>query len=186
MFYGVNYAQPLRTIGQALEILRIGTFDIVSEGDDYLVRGDVTVPTAEAVRKRLQEANLEYIWGKVSDRSGNENSSAQTAASRVALELRYTAKDVERLEGEGRARRSDAHGMPDASSLPQLLRAVGAYVNQKGARFVKLTRQDQSMIVQYESAAGQQSAETFTVSGLYDVWVRMYMRRATRDDTEYH
>ncbi len=186
MFYGINYSQPLRTIGQALEILRIGTFDIVTEGDDFLVRGDVTVPAAEAVRKRLQEANIEYIWGKSPDRSGDENNSAQTAAGRVALELRYKPKDVERLDSEGRARRGDAHGMPDASSLPQLLRAVGAYVNQKGARFVKLTRQDQAMIVQYASGGGQQSEETFTVSSLYDVWVRMYMRRAARDDTENH
>jgi hypothetical protein len=56
------------------------------------------------------------------------------------FELRYTAVDVGRLEREGWAKRINSTGMPDFLSLSQVLRAVGCYVDLKGAVSKELRR----------------------------------------------
>src|SRR5207244_5655933 len=97
------------------------------------------------------------------------------------FELRYTPKDVDRLESEGRAKRMDPRRIPDAGSLLQLFRTIGAYIGQKCARFLKVSWNGNSIVLLYETSSGRLNDEVLTVSDLYDVSVRMYMKRADRN-----
>lgn len=184
MVQTINYAQPLRAIGQALEVLRIGAFEVESEGEDFLVRGMVESRSGRGVEKRLDEKALQHIWGAEPGRTFKLRVVERTNdASSSPLELRYTPKDLDRLENDGRAKRSESHGMADAASLSQFLRTVGAYVNQKRARLVRIVREGESINVQYETAPGETKEEILAASDLYDFWVRMYMKRSGRRDS---
>jgi len=40
----LSYAQSLRVMGQALEVLRINSFELEKRGDEYVVRMDLVNP----------------------------------------------------------------------------------------------------------------------------------------------
>ncbi|HMF49046.1 MAG TPA: hypothetical protein VK603_10395, partial [Candidatus Saccharimonadales bacterium] len=102
----------------------------------------------------------------------------ETATSRI--ELNYTPKDVERLEIEGRAKRGETTNMADPSRLSQLLRCIGAYLTQKLARLLRISWAGDFLSVEYETSLGSRMQETLATSDLYDLWVRMYLQRASR------
>lgn len=172
-----NYAQPFRAIGQALEVLQIEAFDIESDGDAYLVRGSAAAPPdAESVG----ESAVQHIWGLIPGRAARSSKVGTAAVSPAQIELRYTPEDLDRLESEGQARRRHTHEMPDTSSVSQVLRALGDYLNYKRARWLKIMRKEQVIVIEYETPAGQKIEEILSGSDLYDFWVRMYMKRSGR------
>ncbi|MEE9605687.1 MAG: hypothetical protein V3V70_08955 [Candidatus Scalindua sp.] len=97
------------------------------------------------------------------------------------LELRYTPDDLNRLEREGQAKRCDPNQMPNARSTSQVLRATGAYVNDRYSRLLGVIWQNQSVRIMYETALGSQEVDEIKVSAMYDFWVRMYLRRDKRN-----
>ena len=97
-----------------------------------------------------------------------------------ALEIHYTHDDIARMETEGQSKRKGAEGSPEAHTLSQILRAVGAFVDQKQGRLLSVTKDGQDISIEYESALKRDLTEKFTVASLYDYWVRMYLRRRQR------
>jgi hypothetical protein len=166
-----GYAQPLRAIGQALETLNIQSFEMEPVGDDFFVRGNIPV-TSLVTHEKLRRT----ISGKLP----SENGEKRELNVDSPVELLYEVKDVERLEDRGRSRRINPHGTADPSSLSQVLRCIGAYLNQKRARLLKLSREAESVSVEYETSLGTGMKEVLSLSDLYDLWVRMYMQRAER------
>jgi hypothetical protein len=173
----IGYAQPLRAIGQALETLNLQSFELEPIGEDFYVRGTLTRSDVVTPDK------LSAIWGKIPgfDHPTRERRSTSGAEGVVPIELHYTIRDVDRLEQEGQARRVDPHRMPDTGSLSQVLRSVGAYLNQKRARLLRLWRDAESVSIEYETSLGSKLKETLAVAELYDLWVRMYVQRAERE-----
>ncbi len=177
-----GYAQPLRVIGQALETLNLQSFELEPVGQDFFVRGTPIKPNVDPAHEVVSAAALKVIWGKfpAPAQKDQEEPSASSSALVSPLELQYTTKDVQRLELEGQSKRSDPNRMPDSSSLSQVMRCVGAYLNQKRARLVKLWRHPDSVSIEYETSLGSKLKETLVVGELYDLWVRMYLQRAER------
>jgi hypothetical protein len=176
-----NYAHPLRTIGQDLEALHVDSFEMEREGDDYLIRSTVEVPPPEdPLPETNKEQNLRSVLRKMLGRSFEPKEPPPPPPAPVDIELRYTPKDIERLEREGQDRRRDPHRIPDTYSLPQILRAVGTYVSRKGARLCSISMQNQSLTIQYETGGSSRNTEVLTVSSMYDFCVHMYMHRTDR------
>jgi hypothetical protein len=96
------------------------------------------------------------------------------------LQLHFTQQDIESFESQGQARRADPNGMANVSSLSQVLRCLGAYLNQKRARLLKLTREEELLSLEYETSLGSRMKESFSATGIYDMWVRRYLQRAAR------
>jgi hypothetical protein len=178
----IGYAQRLRAIGQALETLNLTSFEIEPVGEDFYVKGILTAHP-ELSENRLSLEKLNAVWGKrpKTERANPDLDETKVAPVLTPIELQYTRKDVDRLEQEGQTKRSDPHRVPDTSSLSQILRCVGAYLNQKAARLVKIARNAEAVSVEYETSLGSIHKETLEVSQMYDLWVRMYMQRAERE-----
>jgi hypothetical protein len=168
-----GYAQPLRAIGQALETLNIQSFEMEPVGDDFFVRGNIPVTSPDLRRT---------IWGKIPSENREKGADGNPTELKVdsPVELLYELKDIERLEEQGRSRRINPHGTANPTSLSQVLRCIGAYLNQKRARLLKLSRDAESVLVEYETSLGTNMKEALSPSELYDLWVRMYMQRAER------
>ena len=178
----IGYAQPLRAIGQALETLNLTSFELEPVGEDFYVKG-ILAAAPELSADHLSAEKLSAVWGKLPETESVNRDLDETKVATVLtpIELQYTMKDVDRLEQEGQAKRSDPHRVPDTSRLSQILRCVGAYLNQKPARLVKLARNAEEVSVEYETSLGSIHKETLAVSEMYDLWVRMYMQRAERE-----
>ncbi len=179
----IGYAQPLRAIGQALETLNLTSFEIEPVGEDFYVKGILVAAHPELSEDSISREKLNAVWGKLpkTERANPDLDETKVAPVLTPIELQYTRKDVDRLEQEGQAKRSDPHRVPDTSSLSQILRCVGAYLNQKAARLVKIARNAEAVSVEYETSLGSIHKETLEVSQMYDLWVRMYMQRAERE-----
>lgn len=176
----IGYAQPFRAIGQALETLNLQIFELEPNGEDFLIRGHL--PKSDATANALSPASLNTVWGNPPP-LGSQNRREQNAPIFPLLspiELQYTSKDIERLEQEGRASRADPNRIPEHSSLSQVLRCVGAYLEQKRARLIKLWRDSDSVSLEYQTSVGSTLKDKLVVGELYDLWVRMYMQRAKR------
>jgi hypothetical protein len=176
------YAQPFRAIGQALEVLKIEGFEMELSGSDFFVRGNVPLAHCRLLMDQCNAEQLRTIWGSLppqGDALGKRRwLSDPSTLSRI--ELCYTAEDVKRLDEEGRSRRGKSESVGDALSLSQILRSVGAYLNQKRARLSKIIRESDSLAVEYETSVGSKMKETLASKDLYDLWVRMYLQRAER------
>ena len=175
MMAQIGYAQMLRAIGQALEVIQIQEFEIELAGDDILVRG--ATPSAHHKHKpgQVSPDQLQAVWGAVPDLAAK-----QAERSVADMELCYSRSDIERLDAEGRARRGISSAPADASRLSQALRGIGGYLDHKRASLSTLRRDHDSMAAEYQTSAGTPMRETFAPKDIYDLWVRMYLQRADR------
>ena len=95
------------------------------------------------------------------------------------VELRYTPEQLSHMDDEGRSKRGNL-GSPDAHSASQIVRAVGALVDQKQARLMSVRKDEEKVEIEYESPSKGKVTEDFTVATLYEYWVRMYLKRSNR------
>ncbi len=178
----LEYAQPLRAIGQALEILQVRDFEMEPVVEGFFVRGTVPLARKELLADSFTFDKLSKVWGSALGEGAGEVESgkAEESGTSCAVELLYTERDMERLEEEGRARRVDGRRTANPSTLSQMLRCLGGYLSQKPARLLKIARQADAVFIEYETSMGTTMKETLSVADVYDIWVRMYLRRSER------
>ena len=163
-----SYSQQLRPVGQRLEALGIESFTLRLEGDTYVVSGQK--------RSGPQRNSARNLWQRL--RRASNLSSAPPPFE--AQELRFSLGELSRLDDDGLEQRSAAGGSAEAHSLSQILRAVGAFVEQKQGRLIGVMKDGLETAIENESALHRNITEKFTVSSLYDFWVKMYLRRSER------
>lgn len=177
----VDYVQSLRSIGQALEMLRAEDFDLEIERDAFLVRCSVPRPKEITSGQADQGGLLQQIWGVLPLETRLELNMTVTGHFRTNdINLHYTLKDVDHLDEEGKAKRSSAKE-PSAPTLSQFLRTVGAYVKQKPARLQRISRKGDSFTIQYKTPAGEKDEEVLSMVDLYELGVWMSMKRTDRN-----
>jgi hypothetical protein len=93
------------------------------------------------------------------------------------IELHYTPGDIDRLDKQGRRRRRDKSRTPDFYTLSQILRTVGAYVDQKGALLLAVSRSGSRLTIQYKMGEGQLTIENHDVPSLYNFFSQMCLHR---------
>ena len=177
----LDYPRHLRVIGQDLETLRLKTFNLECTGDAYLVwSSSVTADTEEHPLSGLSKNRLQKLWtNKSQPRSHGHEERFTLPSSLPTKRYRYFFCDIERMEYESKSRRRKST-ITDGHSLSQLLRTVGAVVGQRRERLLGISWQDFSISVVVETTQGQRQIDVFRPDNLYDLWVRMYLRRDNR------
>jgi hypothetical protein len=172
-----DYARHLRTIGQDLENLRLTRFNLECAGDVYLVwpRPDsIDTPPRSSI---LANRRLRKLWqDRIEPRSQGRKEYIIVNPLRHVRCYRYTSREIENIEKAGRARRGPST-MADGHSLSQLLRTIGGLVSQRNQKLLGIAWQELSVSVVFESDRGQRAIDVFRLDHLYDLWVRMYLRR---------
>ena len=178
-FSATDYARHLRVIGQDLEALRLKTFNLECTGDAYLVWSRSAFESHPLAR--LSRNRLKKLWRNNSQRASHGHEERFVLPSSLQTKrYRYCAADLNRMEHESRSYRRRKGGAADGHSLSQLLRTLGAVVGQKRERLLGISWQDFSVSVVVENAQGQRQIDVFRPDNLYDLWVRMYLRRENR------
>lgn len=176
----IDYAQPLRAIGQALETLKMENFTVEPEGGDFVVRGTVAARAGGAHEGKDEKRSLRFSWERSGDSKAAEVVASATPSTATQFDLCYTLKDVDRLDQSGRARRGNSGGAA-SSGLSQVLRTIGAYLDEKPARLVKIFKQGESLTVVYETFSGIKFEEKLALSDLRDLGTEMSMKRGKRE-----
>lgn len=164
-----SYMQLLRPVGQALESSGLESFLLTVERDAVLVKG------CKRGEKKPEPASARGLWQLI--RSASKTFPARDLQEET-LEFRYSYDELTRMDEEGRARRGQLDSA-DAHSLSQIIRAVGAFVDQKQAQLISVRKQQLKIEVEYESKSGRRTEE-FSVPSLYEYWVQMYLKRRNR------
>ena len=181
MAISIDYAQPLRAIGQALEILKMESFELEPDGDDFVVRGKVTARGGDADVKSAESRNLRFNGEGEQNLEAPDAEPVATPAIVNQLDLCYTLKDVDRLEQKGQARRGEAPAAAQTPGLSHLLRTIGAYLEEKPARLVKIVKDGESVTVVYETLSGIKFEEKLDGATLRDWETQMFIKRGSRD-----
>jgi hypothetical protein len=160
----LSYAQSLRAIGQALEVLRITAFKLEKSGEKYIVSN---------WEPSFLDNIAENVWG------GGDRDQMRVIRGGRTAPLVYTGSDTDRLEAQGRLRRG-SHDMRDAHNISLALRAAGHYLDKNRAVAFEILWSTREVIIQYKTGAHNHKKESFTIQDLYDLGTGMYMRRSSR------
>ena len=106
----------------------------------------------------------------------------QAPPAATPVTLYYTPRDIEELKPQGAEKRGQSSKPEDFFTISQTLRAIGGYVDQKKARFLRLSNNDCPgadvvFRIEYETRERERLVEDRSGSGIYDLCVNMYKRR---------
>ena len=166
-----NHSRHLRVIGQQLQQERIANFNLQCTEDKYSVWTCADTPTwpnqsfCDFGRRRLEK------WW--------DNARA-TRGPRAHARFEYSIEDLADMEFRARMYRDPMGGFANGHSLSQLLRTIGSLTYQRNQRLLAISWRDSSICVVVETAQPKREIETFRADNLYDIWVRMYLRRENR------
>jgi hypothetical protein len=177
-----DYARHLRAIGQDLEILRFSNFNLEFTGDAYIVwvKSDDSAERDHPLL-RIGKNRLQKLWrNRAPSRTAAYEGSFPPSSSQAGKRLRYSVPELDRIEREQRARRRRNSSTADGHSLSQLLRTLGDLLGQRSERLLGIAWQDLSIGVVLQTPEGRKEIEVFRPDNLYDLWVRMYLKRDRR------
>ncbi|MGH7826861.1 MAG: hypothetical protein ACREQ7_17020 [Candidatus Binatia bacterium] len=158
-----DYSTALRAIGSHLEALQVEAFELRQQAMNYIVQ-------VESQHEKLPAKSIFQRILRSHDPTNPSN----------GLQLIYTPEDIKRRDLDGQLRRQEG-GTLDPHSLPQSLRAIGAYISAKDARLIRISKHGLFITIQYKTPVDGCHTEEFTPSSLYDVFVPMYVKRSDRD-----
>ena len=171
----VNYQSVLRAIGQGLEVLEVKSFDLEVSDSHYLVRGECNKPmAADAPKSSLKKSFLSFVLNVTKKRT------VQIAGSPPFhfTGLRFTRTDIELLDRKGKVLQNNFEtSAPNPHSLSQILRTVGAYLDQDDCRLVKISWRDSFLTLWHINRHGVESKDILSPLALYDQWVHQYKQR---------
>jgi hypothetical protein len=99
------------------------------------------------------------------------------------IELRFSIEAIKILDREGQTRRGQSNAGIRFDSLPEILRAVGEYVDHQRGHLRRFSNSSSSNIydptfeVEYDTRAGDVRSENLAMSFVRESAVRMYKKR---------
>ena len=158
----LNYHQQLRSIGQSLEAQRINVFELTCRGDRIVVKGQPEKETSLLAALRN--------WQK------------QRRSEGLGASLTFTTQDINQIDRQGRANRSQVNRLPDFYSLANTLRTVGWYLDLKGSQLMEMQKRPLSLTILSRNQAGHPEYEERTIASFYDLFLRLHDRRGKQSN----
>jgi hypothetical protein len=165
-----NYTQVLRAIGRDIETLPVKKLDLEFAESVFILRSQLGVLESEPQSNHPRPKLFSGL-------SKPKAVPSQPKANLESIERRYTAADLERLLTESHSR-PNGDEQPDFYNLAEFLGVVGAYLDRKRARFLRLAKEDSQVTLHYETAHGDKITEEQSMSSFYDLFI--YMCRHSR------
>lgn len=163
-----RYELTLRAIGQALEALGVESFELVLEGDNFVVYGG---PESASLREKPSVGRFGLFRRKKTQNKPRRGF--------YISGMRFRESDIRRLDRQGKDIRISAERCPDTNSLSHGLRMIGAHIDKTGVRLLGVVREKGLFTVWHKSRSGGELKQIFTHTNLYDLWVHLYKKRAT-------
>jgi hypothetical protein len=162
-----SYEVTLRAVGQALEALGVESFELVLDGDNFVVYGG---SESTLTKQKPALARRFRFLGR------NRNKVVKQRRFYISG-MRLRRSDVKRLDDQSKKFRISAEGSPDTDRLSHALRMIGAHVDKTGIVLLGIQRDKGLFTVWHKARNGDRLNEIFTQANLYDLWVHLYKQR---------
>ncbi|HKY07375.1 MAG TPA: hypothetical protein VJQ55_04000 [Candidatus Binatia bacterium] len=157
----------MRALGQALERFGLVSFELELQGENILVRGELSVPETKVSFSRLFRELL----------TGRPPANCPSGQ----IDLRFLPHEIETFDSCGKDGRQDACKLPNPYSISQILRGVGAYLdNRPGSVPTSIALKGKWVGIHYQTAEGRLERVAQHLEYFYDYWTNMYLRRSNR------
>ena len=147
----LNFSQLLRPIGEALEPLQIESFTLRIANEGISIRAQ----KREARQAPPDVSAVRSVWDVL--RHKKVAAPPTPRSSLKILEIHYSYDDIARMDSEEKSKRMATGEKPDPHALSQILRAAGAFVDQKQGRLLGVTMEGHDIAIDYESALKQKT-----------------------------
>ncbi|HWH77487.1 MAG TPA: hypothetical protein VNT76_08950 [Candidatus Binatus sp.] len=182
----MSIGQELRTVGQGLESLNVGDFDLQPEGNGYFVLG---IPQ---IRVRSDEGSgfskvvalqlVRNAWQSLIERKSSDRKLSDPGSD--VLRILFTPEGLMRLEVAGVTMRNlAAPGNENSRKLSRVLRIVGEGIDAKSGRLFSIRKRRQCISFEYGTPADTHAIEEWKVSELYELWLDAFKQRRERVST---
>jgi hypothetical protein len=162
-----SYEITLRAVGQALEALGVESFELVLDGDNFVVYGG---SQSTLMKRKPSMARRFRLLG------GNRSKIVKQRRFYISG-MRLRRSDVKRLDDQGKKFRISAERCPDTDRLSHALRMIGAHIDKTGIALLGIQRDKGLFTVWHKTRNGDRLNEIFTQANLYDLWVHLYKLR---------
>lgn len=133
------------------------------------------------IGQALQNQNIEVFELKTNVKEFRVQAGDPNPPYSALIELHFSPDSIEILDREGQARRRQSNSEFRFDSVPEILRALGAYVDSKHGHLRRLSNcclPDQGDLeIEYQTRAGDVQTENLPMSFVREACVRMYKRR---------
>jgi hypothetical protein len=130
---------------------------------------------------RISRSRLQKLWkNRIEPRTIGHEETYTDVSDQPARRLRYSLQDLDRIERDRRQLRRRRSGNADGHGLSQLLRTIGELIEQRNERLLGISWQELSISMIAENAQGRKGIDVFRPDNLYDLWVKMYLKRDNR------
>jgi hypothetical protein len=133
------------------------------------------------IGQALQTQNIEVFELKTAANEFRVQCEDPNPPYTALIEFTFSPDNITILDREGQLRRRQTSSEFRFDSLPEVLRAVGEYIDRKRVHLRRLNNcclSDQDEIeIEYQTRAGDIRAETLSVSAIRETAVDMYKRR---------
>ena len=170
----MTIAQELRTVGQGLETLEVGDFDLRGEANGYFALGipRTQVRSQEVIRfdKTFPLSWVRNVWQSFIAHHASDRKLADPGPD--VLRVLFTPEGLLKLAAAGIAKRNPCvPGTPDSNKLGQILRIVGECLEAKSGRLLKICKRRQLVSFEYATRADEHAIEEWKVSELCELWL---------------
>ena len=97
------------------------------------------------------------------------------------MKMSFSKEQIQMIDREGRARRSQAAGPIRFDTTSEILRAVGAYLDKKGGYLQSIntsgSSSDVAVELEYQTKAGDVEVEVLPMKFIREACIQMYKRR---------
>jgi hypothetical protein len=162
---------PKKAACRPLRARPIEKFELEVDKSVFIVRGEIVVSESEpqSSAPRPKAGFFPGLWK-------SKPISPKPCVQIRAIERRYTAADLERFANEERGH-STSDEKPDFYKPGEFLRVIGAYLDRKKGRLLKLCKDDQQVTLHYETIHGEPKTEPQRMSSFYDLYIHMCKQR---------
>jgi len=154
-----RYGEQLRAIGQALAAQGVAGFELHSVPAGYFVR-DLREETS---------SSISTIW----------NWLRPERHRKIDFTYGFEFSDIEELSKRGRARRSNPGQIPPFRDPSNILRTIGAYIDDKNAELLELHNRPISVTLVYRDRSGREYREDRPISSFQKVFVELTEKRTS-------
>jgi hypothetical protein len=134
------------------------------------------------IGQALQNQNIEVFELRTDPNEFRVQCEDPTPPYTALIELKFSPASIEILDREGQARRHQTKSEFRFDNLPEVLRAVGAYIDNNRGQLLRLSHcslSDQDDVeVEYQTRDGYIRKETLSMSAIREIAVDMYKRRS--------
>lgn len=168
-----NYPRDLRAIGQELEKRRFTMFNLKCSGDAYFVWSTENMAPPASHDRGYSQGDSETPMRL----ENPDDPNLQMLLDRI-VGFHYSADDIARVDREGMRNRRHRSDATDGRRLSHLLRTVGEQVYRRRQRLLAVAWQGQQIGVVSETVKGRREMNVLRPDRIYDLWVKMYLRRS--------